>query len=187
MGWWNKIFNKNDKKMDATPEQLEQIKMELSKYTKFQWIKGELVNNTAKLKDVVCERGLIFVEFENGSRINYALMDEYIYKAGSENDVLEIGPDQKQTAVAKVNSATITPIKKESPIYALLKKQKTNIQSIDISLSLNLPTLELYKVLRESFDNSDKEIVEYIVADLSIDVIKNAVKDAITNFYEQKI
>jgi hypothetical protein len=168
-------------------DQLEMIKADLSKYSKFQWIKSERVSQVCQLKDVVGERGLIFVEFQDGSRINYALMDEYILKVGSDSELLDISgePIPATQAQAKIKpSATVTPIKKESPIYALLRKQKPNVQNVDISVQLNLPTMELYKVLLGSFENSEKEIVDYIVADLDVEVIKGAIKEAITKYYE---
>jgi len=182
MKWIKNIFNKKTMPAQVTPESLAMIRTELAMYKKFQWMKGDRANQVTTLRDVSFDETNVWIEFVDGSRINYAKMDEYILKVMDDSELLEI----KGTPVAEAK-AKIPVAKREanvSPIYALLKKQKPNAQTVDISLTLNLPSVELYKVLLESFENAEKEIVDYIVTDINVDIIKDAVKESIIKYYQ---
>lgn len=181
MKWFSNIFNNNE----MTQEKLDEIKSQLSAYPKFQWIKSERKGEVVLLKDVTFDKN-IWVEFNNGSRINYGLFDEYILKISSDGELLDFEkntPGQASVGTAKIKT---TPIKQDNPIYALLKKQKPNLSDVEISLKLNLPSSELYKVLGESFENAETEIINFIVADLDINMIKDSVKEAIQKYYTEK-
>lgn len=182
MEWFKNIIKKIKMPAQVTPESLAMIRTELAMYKKFQWMKGERANYVTTLRDVTFDETNVWIEFQDGSRINYAKMDEYILKVMDDSELLEIkgdAPKQQQPIEAKIAAAT----KKDNPIYALLKKQKQNPQTVDISLTLNLPSAELYKVLSEAFENAEKEIVDYIVTDINVDTIKEAVKESIIKYY----
>ncbi len=87
--------------------------------------------------------------------------------------------------VAKIGAVQIPPQAKETPIQSLLKKQKPNMMDIDIKLGINLPPKELYSVLMQSFDDAEKEVLEYIVRDINIETIRDSVRVALKNYYEQ--
>jgi hypothetical protein len=73
--------------------------------------------------------------------------------------------------------------KSESPIYKLLNKQKKNIVEVSIKLKLNLPPKELYGVLSSSFDDAEKEIIEFVLDGIDIDDIKKSLSDSIRKGY----
>lgn len=178
MKWLKKIFNKKNK---MSPEQLQSLRDTLSAVPVYQWAKTERIGTICKFQDIVEEDGLLFVEFNDGSRVNYNLLDEMVVRLNSETEAMDIGGQPINT----IAQATIRqPAVKDNPIHNLLRKQKQNTVGVDISLDLNMPPKELYKVLESSFDNAQDEIVEFIVADINIDNIRAAVKEAIKKFYE---
>ncbi len=181
---WNSIKNIFKKKnMNA---EIEIIKEQLSKFKKYQWVKSERLGSITEFKDVVFENDNIWVEFVDGSRINYNLLDEYLLKTNFENELLEIDtePIVQKTNVNSVSVKAAQPSKTvENPIHSLLKRQKPNLVDIEIALQLNVPSSELFNVISESFDNSEEEVVNYIVAGLDIEIIKNSVKEAIKKYY----
>lgn len=176
-----------------TPAQLEPFKEELSVVPKFQWVKSDKAGTISYYKDVVFFNSMILVEFTDGSRVNYDMLGDVVMKVMNDSDLLEVSNDT-HTAIEmgggspKVNihkgQATKTQ-PKESPIQNLLKKQKQNPVCIDISIELNVPSPELYKVICSSFDNAEDEIVEFIVADLDLPLIKAAVQDAVKKYYSE--
>lgn len=181
--WIKNIF----KKMVAVDntQKIQSIKDDLAKYSKFQWIKTENQGNIVEFKDVVESGNLIFVEFNDGTRCNFGLLDEYILKVSGDTELLDFSKET-QTDQKKNMSATASIGKKNAivnPIHALLNKQKPNVVGIEIAMEINIPPLELYKVICESFDNAEDEIINYIVSGLDVDVIRSSVKEAIKKFY----
>lgn len=181
-----KWFKKNEnKKMNA--DQLAPIKEELQSVPKFQWVKTEKTGHVVQFKDVVYSNGMILVEFNDGSRVNYDLLGDVVIKVEDDAMLLDLGTTEVQhTQVNQVNIGKpkqVHQTSSDTPVQALLRKQKPNVVPVEISIQLNLPSVSLYKVLSQSFENADDEIVQFIVADLDIQVIKDAVKEAILNFY----
>lgn len=190
-GW----FKKRKEKGMMTDEQLAVYKMELANVPKFQWLKTDKAGQVTYYKDVISVNNMVLVEFTDGSRVNYDLLGDAVMKIESDEMLLDIATEsvdqmsQYNVPVSNAPAPTVSigkpqPQKPSSPIHALLEKQKSNPVPIEFSIDLNLPPVSLYNVLSQSFDNADEEIVEFIVAELDINKIKEAVKDAILNFYK---
>ncbi len=175
-------FLKRKKKM-TSPEELQSIKDHLSKYKSFQWIKTERVGQVTHLKDVVELDGVIYVEFTNDSRVNYDLMPEYVLSQQYGDEPIDMELSPKVSAKVSANGTNQGHKKPDSPIHALLKKQKENRVSIEIQVDLNVPSPELYAVLSQSFDNAEDEIVSYALLDLNMEVVRKAVGGAIKKYY----
>ena len=178
---WN-FFKKNKKnKMVA---ELQILKEELQKFKYYQWLKTERIGNVTEFKDIVADGEMLFVEFADGSRINAELLDEYLLRTNMENELLEqtaIAPQPvAQDITAKVR---ISDKKEETPLHALLKKQKPNPVNVDISIELNIPGPELYKVICSSFDGAEEEVAEWVVQGINMDTIKNIIKEGLKKYY----
>jgi hypothetical protein len=188
-------FKKKNKKM-ISAEKIESLKEYLSKFAKYQWLKTERAGTITEFLNVAVEQdGSVMVEFMDGSRIKYELMNEYILKTNNPGELLEVEtpltPSEKQ-AIGNGTNVSNVQIRNapkaqapDNPIHTLLKKQKPNPVNIDLTLELNIPSANLYSVICGSFDNAEEEIVNYIVSGLDIDTIKESVKDAIKKFYSQ--
>jgi hypothetical protein len=159
----------------------------------FQWIKGDDTSMIEKFKDISVNDDLIFVEFQSGKRINRDLLDEYmiIFPSAplvqSENHVKSL----QQTNSTKSSDFSVTSIDYQdsknpmydSPIYKLLKKQKKNIVEVSIKLKLNLPPKDLYAVLSGSFEDAEKEIIDFVLDGIDIDSIKASLAESIKKNY----
>ena len=75
-------------------------------------------------------------------------------------------------------------ITSETSIVSLLEKQKPNWVDVNIKLELNLPTKSLYNVLTSSFDNAEDEIIEFVVRDLDLEVVKESLRINIRQIYK---
>ena len=156
----------------------------------FQWIKGDDIGSAERYKNVVSSDTECFIEFISGKRINSNLMEEYmIYYPAPPKLNLPVSAEYveipKQSTVTSIvysdengrNEAD------ESPIYKLLKKQKKNAVEVSIKLKLNLPSKELYDVLSTSFDDAEKEIIDFVLSGIDIDDIKSSLADSIKKTY----
>jgi hypothetical protein len=74
--------------------------------------------------------------------------------------------------------------KSTNPITSLLEKQKPNWVEVGIKLKLNLPTKSLYNVLTSSFEDADREIIEFVVNDLDLEIIKESLRINIREIYK---
>ena len=72
----------------------------------------------------------------------------------------------------------------QNPIVSLLQKQKTNWVEVGINLKLNLPTKNLYNVLISSFEDAEDEIIEFVVRDLDLELIKESLRVNIKDIYK---
>lgn len=190
-----KIFKKKSNKMSFAGKTLEEVETEL-KNLDFQWIKGENMGTVEKFKEVVEERGIKFLVFQGGGRMNVDLIGEYMdtfpasqvrFDPPSSSFASSPAPQKEKASINSINYGTPSPGVEESPIYKLLKKQKPNWVNVNISLKLNLPTKSLYNVLISSFEDADAEIANYVTEGVEIEDIKSAIAESIrASFYETK-
>jgi hypothetical protein len=177
--------------MDITDQNVEEIRDKF-KSMEFQWIKGEYLSGAENYKNVVANNNDIFIEFSSGRRINMDLLDEYLVYFPAQPKIPQ--PQQStinQTQIKKDSSVTsivyddqLKIYNEDSPIYKLLKKQKKNLVEISIKIKLNLPSKELYGVLSTSFEDADKEIIEFVLDGVDIDDIKASLAQSIrSNYY----
>jgi hypothetical protein len=50
---------------------------------------------------------------------------------------------------------------------------------------ISLPPKNLYDIAKESFEDGDEKFIQYIVDEITVDEIKNALKTAIKEMYEE--
>jgi hypothetical protein len=179
--------------MDNVEElDLEILDRELKPFL-YKWTKGENDGKVCEYKDVIKDEpsGIIWINFGDGSRINYSLLDEYMMRIDSSAIVDPEQPNNAiETAGTKNVRNAIYPGKqlnppKSNPIISLLEKQKPNWVNVDMKLELNLPTKSLYNVLTTSFEDAEDEIIEFVVRDLDIDVVKESLRINIREIYNK--
>jgi hypothetical protein len=182
---------KKNKKMEVTEASIEEAKRFYSNM-QFEWVKGEEIASREDFKDLVNVDGDTFVLFQSGKRINTSLLEEYMVYYPAQPKQLSIDPVPINADFMEISKSTVTSIvyneevkqsKSESPIYKLLNKQKKNIVEVSIKLKLNLPPKELYGVLSSSFDDAEKEIIEFVLDGIDIDDIKKSLSDSIRKGY----
>lgn len=197
MKWLKQLFSKS-KKMNWKEKSLEEIQ-EFFQSKDFQWLKGDQMGNIEKFKAIEKDdsTGLIFISFRSGGRMNVELVQEYMDVFPSQNidfsalATSQVNPETQPTAEVstqskkKTNSVSSIQLS-ESPIYSLLKKQKTNWVNVNITLKLNLPSKNLYGVLTSSFEDADREIVNFVTEGIDIEDIKAALGESILTYYDKK-
>ena len=179
-----------------TEKDLSELKEEYGKYS-YQWVKGDNLSMTQHYSDVVEESGKKYIIFTDKSRISLDLLDEYMIRVerGFEEQVKVSNPtkelieiDEEITKQSVVKSRELSQNKQEiknSPIFSLLAKQKENWVDVDLRLSINLPPKSLWDVLMGSFDEAEKDILEYVTKDLDIEVVRQSLRESIKEIYKK--
>lgn len=182
--------NKKPKRMNlAEVNNIEEVK-DIYKNMEFQWIKGDDIGLIESYKNVAQVNDDYFIEFTSGKRMNINLADEFLmyYPAPPKRDLgisAEFVEIQKPSSVTSIvyDEAPPKNESEESPIYKLLKKQKKNSVEVSIKLKLNLPSKELYGVLSSSFEDAEKDIIDFVLSGVDIDDIKASLADSIKKTY----
>jgi hypothetical protein len=198
MSWIKSLFRKK-----ITMQESESIQdLEKTYQDKdFQWLKGEQMGAIEKFKGIFLDpsQNKTFINFKSGNRIDVQLVGEFMDVFPAQKIIIQDSPVSKEVqqieSAKKIenspssskNKNTVTHVNLEnSPIYTLLQKQKPNWVNVNISLKLNLPTKTLYSVLSTSFDEAEKEVVNFVIEGLEIDDIKQALADSILSYYDKK-
>jgi hypothetical protein len=164
------------------------IEEDLGKFKTFQWVKSENAGRICRFRDLHVDNDVVYVNLVDSqtgepSRINYELMGEFIRCLTDEID--HIGAEEPRPAqVQKVSLSAPAPQK--SPVKALLDKQKSNPTEITLTLTLNVPSPALFKVICESFDNAELEVLEHIVEGINIESVRDAVKQTLAEYYTKE-
>jgi hypothetical protein len=195
MGILSSLFNKKDKKKKKMEISEQTINDARSYYSAFdyQWIKGDDMGMDEKYKNVVLNGDLSFIEFQSGKRINTELLEEYVIMLPAQ-PVQSIPVNNPQVQTRPNDQTTVTSIiyddskiaQNDSPIYKLLKKQKKNMVDVSIKIKLNLPPKDLYTVLSGSFEDAEREIIEFVLDGVDIEDIKASLADSIKKSYYEK-
>jgi len=84
-------------------------------------------------------------------------------------------------------SAQTSPITSSAnnldPVYIMISKSKKIDQIIEMELNISLPSISLFNVITESFDGGADKLIEYIIQDINVDAIKDAIKNSLRIMY----
>ena len=185
---WPNWLDKKNKQMEIIEKNVHEARVFYSAFN-FEWIKGENATMPEKFKDVILNGDLMFIEFQSGKRINVDLISEFMLMLPTppaQPQPIPVKPLETPSqgfAVTSIQYEDSKSANSESPIYKLLKKQKKNMVEISIKLKLNLPPRDLYGVLSGSFDEAEKEIIDFVLDGVDIDSIKSSLAESIKKTY----
>jgi hypothetical protein len=173
-------------------ENIEEIDVEILdrelKPFLYKWTKGDNAGTVCEYESVFKDptSGILWINFKGGTRINYSILNEYMMQIDSSSIVHNEPVSHNNLPVRNVmlseSKAKVPNL--ENPIVSLLQKQKPNWVEVGINLKLNLPTKNLYNVLTTSFEDAEEEIIEFVVRDLDIELIKESLRINIKDIYK---
>lgn len=176
-----------------TDKDLSELKEEYSNFS-YQWIKGDNLSLVQHYADLIEEGNKKFMVFTDKSRISLDLLDEYMIRVerGFEDRINQatiqhpVTEEASRGVMPRDTRPIQTVINEESPIFSLLAKQKVNWVDVDLKLSINLPPKSLWDVLMSSFDDAEKDILEYVTKDLDIEVVRQSLRESIKDIYKKQ-
>jgi len=185
-----KVIRKNNKMENVQEIDIEILDKELSPFL-YKWTKGDNDGQVCEYENLFKDptSGIIWINFKGGTRINYDLINDYMLQIDPASIVNQLPPVDNTMKGAPVRNVMVSDNQtknkmSDNPIVSLLQKQKPNWVEVSINLKLNLPTKNLYNVLSSSFDDAEAEIIEFVVRDLDIEVIKDSLRINIKDIYK---
>jgi hypothetical protein len=167
---------------------IEHLDKELSHFL-YKWTKGDNDGEICEYENLFKDptTGIIWINFRGGSRINYLLLNDFMLQiepsAVKEEAIEQLANLPMRNVMLSDNKSKVTL--PDNPIVSLLQKQKPNWVEVGINLKLNLPTKNLYNVLTSSFEDAEEEIIEFVVRDLDIELIKDSLRINIKDIYNK--
>jgi hypothetical protein len=167
---------------------IELLDKELSPFV-YKWTKGDNDGEICEYENLFKDptTGIIWINFKGGSRINYLLLNDFMLQieptAVKQGAIEQVANMPVRNVMLSDNKAKVTL--PDNPIVSLLEKQKPNWVEVGINLKLNLPTKSLYNVLNSSFEDAEDEIIEFVVKDLDIELIKDSLRINIKDIYNK--
>ena len=189
------MFKKFKKIIDIMMDKdLSELKEDYSQFS-YQWIKGENISQVQHYKDLVNENSKTYVLFTDGNRMSTDLLEEFMIRVekGYEEVTLNTAPQESETQ--NISKSSVKPreseqkksiVVEENPIFSLLSKQKENWVDVDLKLSINLPPKSLWDILISSFDDAEKDILEFVTKDLDIEVVRQSLRESIKEIYKKQ-
>jgi hypothetical protein len=167
---------------------IEHLDKELSPFV-YKWTKGDNDGEICEYENLFKDptSGIIWINFKGGSRITYLLLNDFMLQiepsAIKEGAIEQLASLPMRNVMLSDNKSKVTL--PDNPIVSLLHKQKANWVEVGINLKLNLPTKNLYNVLTSSFEDAEEEIIEFVVRDLDIELIKDSLRINIKDIYNK--
>jgi len=151
----------------------------------FQWLKGDKAGEFVKWNgEILNDGGMNFLLFEDGSRGNEELMGDYFMEVASEahgfidSEMMKPQPNglpqENNPPLQRVSPPAPTAIQL-SPIAKLLKDSKKNKSTIEIEIVVDIPPADLMRILAESYDDGEKQVLEYLASNVDAEDLRNQI------------
>jgi len=75
---------------------------------------------------------------------------------------------------------------KNDPVYIMMEKSKKQDVDIKMTLTISLPSKNLFNVAKESFDDGEEKALNYITENINTENIKNSLKMGIKEMYSSE-
>ena len=158
----------------------------------FEWVKTERSGDLSKFKEFREENGIEYVVFQDNTRVNAALIGDVVMMHNNEFELMtykedfEPAPQTQVTPVAAPYTAPpAVPSTQSNPVHELLKKAKKKKQKVTLTVELNLPAEDVYRIVSENFDNGHEEVLNFILGDLTEEAIRTALTSALKDKYSK--
>lgn len=156
----------------------------------FQWIKGDYEGRLVSVIDTFVEDNIEWLVFQDGSQCNSALIGEFIapVQPGTQPPlpvVSGIAPTKPKTAPVPVeapkpeSTATVAvqpnPIAAH-PIHDLLRMSKKKQVKLQVTVSVDMPSEDLLKVMIGEFPDGADIIKDYLASTIDQENLMSQIK-----------
>lgn len=167
--------------------QLTELSMSEQNKTKenitYQWVKGDRFGDIVTVSEKQKDNKWLY--FEDGTRINPSLIDEFLLKIEKENQVLDVKNNSLSKDTNNIKPAT-EKSNNEPTIMGkmILKMSKKNVVNVPIQININIPTPDLYNMLSGGMEEEDlnEEVLAVALKQIEINTLQEYVKENISQF-----
>lgn len=170
---------------------MEEVKMATEKQQKrYQWTKGDRFGDIVTVAEDQQDGKWLY--FEDGSRINPNLIDEFLLEVRNDREVLDVNSTQPtvQNQPEAVQPTVQNQVESKEPSIMgkmIMKMSKKNVVNVPLQINISIPTQQLYAMLSEGMEEDDlnEEIMEVALQQIEIDNLTEYLKENISSFLSE--
>ena len=196
-----------DEKIPIDVPQIDKVMSIVAKKTreeqfndsKFEWVKTERRGDVCKfLAFDYDSNGEEYTCFDDGTRVKTDLIGDVVLRHEYDSDIIGaylipqktdaeiLGFTKEFYQKQQEKSQTTSTIASSNPVTAILEKSKKKNEKIVLTLTVKIPSVELYSVIRENFDDVDDVILESVLQQVQEKMLKDALKRELQSIYNPK-
>tara|TARA_R110000772_G_scaffold108384_3_gene211286 strand:- start:2646 stop:3188 length:543 start_codon:yes stop_codon:yes gene_type:complete len=155
---------------------------------KYQWVKGERFGSIViKAENQKDDKWLYF---EDGSRINPELVDEFLLKIERPNQIFDVSQVGINPTATPTPTVTETPTPIDEPTIMgklIMKMSKKNVVNVPVQININIPTGDLYNMLSGGMEEEDlnEEILAVALQQIEINNLQAYIKENVSQFLKE--
>jgi hypothetical protein len=187
---------KNVLQQDTDMMMESKTREELYSTAKFEWVKTERAGDVCSFQKFEEELGIEYVVFDDNSRLRVELLGDVVLVHTNDFEIIgkeilpiaEVLPSASSNVLNHVKFEEFPQVSHDplDPVVAILEKTKKKNQVMNISLTVKIPSPELYSVVRENFENTDDILLENVMNQIQQRILKEAVRRELQNIYSKK-
>jgi len=178
-------------------EKIQKTREEIFQDSYFEWVKTERQGDVCRFKEILLENDIEYIVFTDNSRVRLDLIGNVVLAHQHQIEILgdsmTVHPHKSSllnletlptSQYAKVSSTVHqTNI---DPVVAILEKTKKRSEKISITLTLRIPAVDLYNVIKENFDNAEDVLLQNVMDQIHDNLLRDALKKELQNIYQKK-
>lgn len=159
----------------------------------YQWIKGDRMGEIVEWEGTITQDdGLNFLVFTDGTRGNENLMGDFFMEIPHRSEPfidMDMAMPQSNSRLPQEANPPLTRVPEGIPnpgafqahqqpvsaISKLLNDSKKAKTTVKITIIADIPPTDLMKVLSESYDDGEKQVLDYLSANVDISDVKNQI------------
>lgn len=175
----------------------------------FEWVKTDRAGDICNFKEIEVENGIEYVSFTDGSRIKMEFIGDIVLMHNNPHEILGSTTVKKLSMeealfgdlpVVVSNESVeipllypgdeVKPVKTEvvaiDPVISILEKGKKKVEKLNLSITVKIPSPELYSVIKENFDNTDEVLLDNVMEQIQGSMLRDSVKKELQALYSKK-
>jgi len=181
------------RKFNNMKQEIEKTREERWSESTFEWVKTERSGDFSRFKDTTIENDIEYIIFQDDTRININLLGDvvlvhneneaYLSDFSLKNQLVSVSQPSQPFISKQPTAQQIAPVIQDNPIHGLLRKAKFNTEEILLPVNISIPTSAIYDVITENFEDGEREILNFILKNITPEMISDALFTALHDKY----
>jgi hypothetical protein len=161
----------------------------------FEWVKTDREGDVCNFQGFEIENGVEYVNFTDGSRIKSEFIGDIVLMHVDQSEILgkqlltivpqgiQLEQSSGQVTIGIPSSDYVVSV---NPVVAILDKSKKKVEKLNLSITVRIPSVELYSVIKENFEDTDDVLLENVMNQIHDNTLREAVKKELQALYSKK-
>ena len=191
--------------MIEKPEKIQKTREEIFSSSQFEWVKTERAGDICRFKEFEIEGDIEYVTFTDNTRIRSEFIGDIVLMHEYAGEILgqellsadaPIIPENNTLSHLKVEAPINQPElqpknvfhvqENMDPVVAILEKTKKKTEKLVLTLTVKIPSADIFNVIKENFDNTEDILLENVLSQIQENSLREAIRKELQNIYSPK-